>query len=147
MRLKQYFEKYPNASIARLAVYTGLKYDTLLNQLKKPTNDPSGKNWEQLERKLISKGIDWDTIDWEELSSIRTTNNTKGRGPHGKFLDADINQYSAGDTLYIKKTTEQMYTILATTETHIVVLPQGETKPYVWSKATLKVFGATKKPR
>lgn len=69
--LQSLFEKYPNASLRKLAAATNVNYGVLLKKSKDPipgeAYDPEATNWKALEDKLTAKGVDWTTLDWEVL--------------------------------------------------------------------------------
>ena len=65
--LQSLFEKYPNASLRKLAAATNINYGVLVKKSKDPipgeADDPVATNWNALEDKLTAKGVDWNTLD------------------------------------------------------------------------------------
>ena len=70
--LQEFFNAYPNASIRKVAHATGINYGVLLKKSKEPIvglpYDPEFTNWVALEEKLTSKGVDWATLNWDEMN-------------------------------------------------------------------------------
>ena len=91
--LQSLFEKYPNASLRKLAAATEINYGVLLKKSKDPipgeAYDPEATNWQALEDKLIAKGVDWSTLDWEALNA--------GPNRKGTALQKDIDAFKVGD--------------------------------------------------
>ena len=77
--LQALFEKYPNASLRKLAAATEINYGVLLKKSKDPipgeAYDPEAINWQSLEDKLTAKGVDWNTLDWGALNASVLCNN------------------------------------------------------------------------
>lgn len=141
--LKEYFEKYPNASIRKLAQATGINYGILLKKSKDPipgeAYDPEAINWAAVEAKLIAKGINWSELDWDVMNSGRTHN--------GPTLPKDVNEFKVGDLVYLRKDNITPYQILYKTETHLVIMKQGTSEPQAWSNNTFMLNGPSFQPR
>lgn len=143
LSLKDYFEKFPNASIRKLSVATNINYGILLKKSKEPipgaAYDPESTNWEALEAKLIAKGVDWTQLDWDELNTERQRK--------GGTLCKDIDAYSVGTEVYLRKNNTTPYVVVYKTETHIVVMLKGTSEPQSLSHSTFMLYGPSLQPR
>lgn len=141
--LKDYFEKYPNASLRKLAQATNINYGVLLKKSKEPipgeAYDPEAINWPSLEAKLTSKEVDWGTLDWEALNA--------GPNRKGTSLQKDIDAFKVGDEVYLRRDNTTPYKILYKTETHVVIMKVGSTEPQAWSNNTFLINGPVFEPR
>lgn len=141
--LQSLFESYPNASIRKLAAATGINYGIMLKLSKKPipgeAYDPEAINWTALEQKLTSKGIDWTTLDWDAMN--------EGPNRKGATLVKDIDAYSVGTKVYLRKNNTTPYTIVYKTATHIVVMLDGTTEPQALAHNTFLLYGPSLEPR
>ncbi len=141
--LKDYFEKYPNASLRKLAQATNINYGVLLKKSKDPipgeAYDPEATNWAALEEKLTSKGVDWNTLDWDVLNA--------GPNCKGASLQKDIESFKVGDKVYLRKDNTTPYEILYKTETHVVIMKVGTSEPRAWSNNTFLINGPVYEPR
>lgn len=141
--LQTYFEQYPNASIRKLAAATGINYGILLKKSKEPITgqayDPEATNWDALEQKLTSKGIDWATLNWDALN--------EGPNRKGATLQKDINAYSVGTKVYLRKNNTTPYEIVYMTGTHIVIMLEGTTEPQALAHNTFLLYGPSFEPR
>ena len=141
--LQAYFEQYPNASIRKLSAVTNINYGILLKLSKKPipgeAYDPEAINWGALEEKLTSKGIDWTTLDWDAMN--------EGPNRKGATLQKDINAYSVGTKVYLRKNNTTPYEIIYMTGTHIVIMLEGTTEPQALAHNTFLLYGPSFEPR
>ena len=141
--LQSLFEQYPNASIRKLAAATNINYGIMLKLSKKPipgeAYDPEATNWGALEEKLPSKGIDWNTLDWVALN--------EGPNRKGATLQKDINAYSVGTKVYLRKNNTTPYEIVYKTGTHIVIMLEGTTEPQALAHNTFLLYGPSLEPR
>lgn len=141
--LQTLFEKYPNASLRKLAAVTGVNYGVLLKKSKDPipgeAYDPEATNWGALEAKLTSKDIDWTTLDWEAMNA--------GPNRQGSTLQKDITAFKIGDKVYLRRNNTTPYEILYKTETHIVIMLEGTTEPQAWANNTFLINGPVYQPR
>ena len=141
--LQAMFESYPNASIRKLAAAAGINYGIMLKLSKKPVPgeayDPEAINWGALEQKLTSKGIDWTTLNWDALNG--------GPNRKGATLQKDINAYSVGTMVYLRKNNTTPYEIVYKTGTHIVIMLEGTTEPQAWANNTFLLYGPSLEPR
>lgn len=141
--LQAYFEQYPNASIRKLSVATGINYGVMLKKSKEPipgeAYDPEATNWSALEEKLTSKSIDWTTLDWDAMN--------EGPNRRGATLQKDINAYSVGTKVYLRKNNTTPYEIVYKTGTHIVIMLEGTTEPQALAHNTFLLYGPASEPR
>lgn len=141
--LQTLFERYPNASLRKLAAATNVNYGVLLKKSKDPipgeAYDPEATNWKALEDKLTSKGIDWNTLDWEALNA--------GPNRKGTALQKDIDAFKVGDKVYLRRDNTTPYEILYKTETHVVIMKVGTSEPQAWANNTFLINGPVFQPR
>ena len=141
--LQALFERYPNASLRKLAAATDVNYGVLLKKSKDPipgeAYDPEATNWAALEAKLTAKGVDWTTLDWEAMN--------EGPNRKGTALQKDIAAFKVGDKVYLRRNNTTPYTILYKTETHVVIMLDGTTEPQAWANNTFLINGPVFQPR
>ena len=141
--LQTLFEKYPNASLRKLAAVTEVNYGVLLKKSKDPipgeAYDPEATNWKALEDKLTSKGVDWTALDWEALNA--------GPNRKGTALQKDIEAFKVGDKVYLRRNNTTPYEILYKTETHVVLMLEGTSEPMAWANNTFLINGPVFEPR
>lgn len=141
--LRYYFEEYPNASLRKLAAATDVNYGILLKKAKEPVPgeayDPEATNWNAIEAKLTSKGVDWSTLDWSVLNA--------GPNRKGSALQKDIGAFKVGDKVYLRRNNTTPYEILYKTATHIVIMLEGSTEPQAWANNTFLMNGPVFEPR
>lgn len=143
LTLKDYFEKYPNASLRKLAQATEVNYGVLLKKSKDPipgeAYDPEATNWQALENKLNSKGVDWTQLDWDALNA--------GPNRQGTTLQKSVDAFKVGDKVYLRKNNDTPYEVLYKTDTHIVIMLEGSTVPQAWANETFLLNGPVFQPR
>ena len=143
LSLQDYFEKFPNASLRKLAAATEINYGVLLKKSKDPipgeAYDPEATNWKALEDKLTAKGVDWNTLDWEALNA--------GPNRKGTALQKDIDAFKVGDKVYLRRNNTTPYEILYKTETHVVIMLEGTSEPQAWANNTFLINGPVFQPR
>lgn len=143
MSLREYFEKYPNASLRKIAAVTKVNYGVLLKKSKDPipgeAYDPEATNWAAIEAKLLTKGIDWNTLDWDALN--------EGPNRKGSALQKDIEAFKVGDKVYLRRNNTTPYEILYKTATHIVIMLEGTSEPQAWANNTFLFNGPVFEPR
>lgn len=141
--LQSLFERYPNASIRKLAAATEINYGVLLKKSKDPipgeAYDPEATNWAAVEAKLTAKGVDWTQLDWEALNA--------GPNRKGTALQKDIDAFKVGDKVYLRRNNTTPYEILYKTATHVVVMLEGSTEPQAWANNTFLLNGPVFQPR
>ena len=141
--LQSLFEKYPNASLRKLAQATDINYGVLLKKSKDPipgeAYDPEAINWKALEDKLTAKGVDWNTLDWEALNA--------GPNRKGTALQKDIDAFKVGDKVYLRRNNTTPYEIVYKTDTHVVLMLEGTSEPMAWANNTFLINGPVFQPR
>ena len=141
--LQALFEKYPNASLRKLAAATGVNYGILLKKSKDPipgeAYDPEATNWKALEDKLTAKEVDWTTLDWEAMNV--------GPNRKGTALQKDVDAFKVGDKVYLRRDNTTPYEILYKTETHVVIMKVGTSEPQAWANNTFLMNGPVFEPR
>lgn len=141
--LQALFEKYPNASLRKLAAATEINYGVLLKKSKDPipgeAYDPEAINWKALEDKLTAKGVDWNTLDWEALNA--------GPNRKGTALQKDIDAFKVGDKVYLRRNNTTPYEIVYKTDTHVVLMLEGTSEPMAWANNTFLINGPVFQPR
>lgn len=141
--LQALFEKYPNASLRKLAAATEINYGVLLKKSKDPipgeAYDPEAINWKSLEDKLIAKGVDWTALDWEALNA--------GPNRKGTALQKDIDAFKVGDKVYLRRNNTTPYEIVYKTDTHVVLMLEGTSEPMAWANNTFLINGPVFQPR
>lgn len=141
--LQALFEKYPNASLRKLAAATGVNYGILLKKSKDPipgeAYDPEATNWKALEDKLTAKKVDWTTLDWEAMNA--------GPNRKGTALQKDVDAFKVGDKVYLRRDNTTPYEILYKTETHVVIMKVGTSEPQAWANNTFLMNGPVFEPR
>lgn len=141
--LQALFEKYPNASLRKLAAATEINYGVLLKKSKDPipgeAYDPEAINWKSLEDKLIAKGVDWTALDWEALNA--------GPNRKGTSLQKDIDAFKVGDKVYLRRNNTTPYEIVYKTDTHVVLMLEGTSEPMAWANNTFLINGPVFQPR
>ena len=141
--LQALFEKYPNASLRKLAAATEINYGVLLKKSKDPipgeAYDPEAINWQSLEDKLTAKGVDWNTLDWGALNA--------GPNRKGTALQKDIDAFKVGDKVYLRRNNTTPYEIVYKTETHVVLMLEGTSEPMAWANNTFLINGPVFQPR
>ena len=141
--LQALFEKYPNASLRKLAAATEINYGVLLKKSKDPipgeAYDPEAINWKSLEDKLTAKGVDWNTLDWEALNA--------GPNRKGTSLQKDIDAFKVGDKVYLRRNNTTPYEIVYKTDTHVVLMLEGTSEPMAWANNTFLINGPVFQPR
>lgn len=141
--LQAFFEKYPNASLRKLAAATEVNYGILLKKSKDPipgeAYDPEATNWKALEDKLTAKEVDWTTLDWEAMNA--------GPNRKGAALQKDVDAFKVGDKVYLRRDNTTPYEILYKTETHVVIMKVGTSEPQAWANNTFLMNGPVFEPR
>ena len=141
--LQKCFELNPNASLRKLAQATNINYGVLLKKSKDPipgeAYDPEAINWQALEEKLTSKGVDWNKLNWGILNA--------GPNRQGSSLQKNIEAFNVGDKVYLRRDNTTPYEILYKTETHVVIMKVGTSEPQAWANSTFLLNGPVFEPR
>lgn len=141
--LKEYFELYPNVSIRRLAQATNITYGLMLKKSKEPipgeAYNPEAINWTALEQYLIKREVNIAELDWDALN-VETVR-------QGATLIKDMNQFTVGSKVYLRKNNTTPYEIIYKTATHIVLMLEGTSEPTALSNNTFLLYGPAFEPR
>ncbi len=141
--LKALLEKYPNVSLRKLTIACEISYGWILKCSKKPIAgqpyDPEATNYQAVAETFARRGIDLETLDWEALN-VETIRNGVG-------LSKDMSAFEVGGKVYLREDNEKPFEILYKTETHIVIMKEGDTEPRAWSHSTFLMKGPVFEPR
>lgn len=140
--LQAAMESHPNVSLRKLAQATDVCYGWLLKKSKEPkpgtVYDPESVNYEAVARVFASKGIDLETLDWQALNATAQRSTT---------LTKDMEAFTVGSKVFLREDNEVPFTIVYKTETHIVLVQDGDTVPRALSHATFLMKGPVFRPR
>lgn len=141
--LKENFEKHPNATIRKFAHATEMNYMGLLNASRKPivgeAYDPEAKNYNAMAELIAKNGVDVAGVNWEDLETINRASTAT--------LIKDMDKFTVGSKVYIRRNPTTPYEIVYKTETHIVLLLEGSTEPIAWKHSTFLFNGPQFEPR
>lgn len=119
---------YPKLSLKSICEATGLCYQYVLKASKQPiagqAYDPNAVNYEAVAKIVERKGVDLDAIDWEALEA-----KVKVVAPISKPED-----FKVGTEFTLREVEEKkgtVYSVLVTTETHLVFMAVDSTQPRV----------------
>lgn len=119
---------YPKLSLKSICEAAGLCYQYVLKASKQPiagqAYDPEAVNYDAIAKIVERKGADLSTIDWAALES-----NVKVATPVNKQEDFKI-----GTEFTLRESEEKkgtVYSILVTTDTHLVFMAVDSTQPRV----------------
>ena len=141
--LKEHFEKHPNATIRKFAHATEMNYMGLLNASRKPVvgeaYDPEAKNYTAMAELIVKNGKDVAGVNWEELETVNRASTAT--------LIKDMDKFTVGSKVYIRRNPTTPYEIVYKTATHIVLLLEGSTEPIAWQHSTFLFNGPQFEPR
>lgn len=141
--LKENFEKHPNATIRKVAHALEMNYMGLLNASRKPVvgeaYDPDAKNYTAMAELIVKNDVDVAGIDWAALEQ----NNRASTAT----LIKDMDKFTVGSKVYIRRNPTTPYEIVYKTATHIVLLMEGSTEPIAWQHSTFLFNGPQFEPR
>jgi hypothetical protein len=119
---------YPKLSLKAICDITGLCYQYVLKASKTPiagrAYDPAEVNYEAIAKIVDRKGIDLDAFDWKTIEA-----QVKVATPVNKQED-----FAIGTEFSLREAEEKkgtVYSVLITTETHLVFIAAGSTQPRV----------------
>lgn len=137
-------ERYPNASLRKLAAATNLSYPVLLKRSKAPVvgqpYDPEATNWKAVAEYVVSHDVHLEDLDWEALNAPKQRAGTVGVGK-------SLSDYEVGQKVWLRRDNEVPYQIVYMTETHVVLLQDDSTEPIAWSATTFLLNGPALQPR
>lgn len=141
--LKENFEKHPNATIRKFAHATEMNYMGLLNASRKPVvgeaYDPEAKNYNAMAELIAKNGVDVAGVSWEDLETVNRASTAT--------LIKDMDKFTVGSKVYIRRNPATPYEIVYKTTTHIVLLLEGSTEPIAWQHSTFLFNGPQFEPR
>lgn len=141
--LKEYLEKYPNASLRKVSLATKTTYGLLLKKSKQPVEgevyDVNAINWEAVDTYLQKRGVNYDELDWDALN--------EGPNRKGASLVKNVDNFKVGDKVYLRRDNENPYEILYKTDTHVVIMKVGTSEPLAWANNTFLLNGPVFEPR
>lgn len=136
--MRDYFEKYPNVSLRKLAIETGCTYGLVLKAARKPIEgqpyDPNAINFEALDAYFERREIDLSTLDWEELNKATVRIGEAS-------ISKDMSVYEVGTEWYLREDNENAFKIVYKTDTHVVILKNGDTEPHSMKHSTFLAKG------
>lgn len=143
MHVRTLFEIYENLSVRNVANTLGISYHMLLKASKAAkvgeVYDPTAINYDAMQAMIDRKEIRLDDYDWETIdASFEKQSGT---------VIKDHTQFKAGDKVYLRKHKATPYTIIYTTDTHVVILLEGSTEPQAWKWSTFLFHGPSNEPR
>lgn len=119
---------YPKVSLKKICEVTNVCYQYVLKASKKPIPntpyDPTSINYDEVDKIFERKGIDLSSFDWETIENEITT-----IIPINKVED-----FTVGKEFTLRETEEKkgtIYSVIYTTETHIVFMSNESTQPRV----------------
>lgn len=137
-------ERYPNASLRKLAAATNLSYPVLLKRSKAPVAgqpyDPEATNWRAVAEYVVNHDVHLEDLDWEALNAPKQRAGTVGVGK-------SLSDYAVGQKVWLRRDNEVPYQIVYMTETHVVLLQDDSTEPIAWSATTFLLNGPALQPR
>lgn len=141
--LKENFEKHPNATIRKFAHATEMNYMGLLNASRKPVvgeaYDPEAKNYNAMAELIAKNGVDVAGVNWEDLETVNRASTAT--------LIKDMDKFTVGSKVYIRRNPATPYEIVYKTDTHIVLLLEGSTEPIAWQHSKFLFNGPQFEPR
>lgn len=144
--LKALFEKYPNASVRKLAQSLDITYGIMLKASKAPVAgqpyDPEATNWDALVNECAKRNKnfleDGGLVDWAALNEGRASSAT---------LIKDMDAFKVGQKVYLRRNNTTPYEIVYKTDTHVVILLEGTSEPQAWKHETFLFNGPVFEPR
>lgn len=143
--LKERMNQYTNVSLRKIATSLDLCYASVLKASKKPVPnevyDPDSTNYDAVEEYITKrdKVEELENLDWEALNQIASKRNAT--------VEKDISKFTVGTEVYLRKNPVIPYTILYTTNTHVVFMLEGTEEPICWSWNTFILSGPQFTPR
>ena len=142
--LQNTLAKYTNVSLRKLALATGVNYQSLLKASKKPTvgvkYNPDEVNFVEVAKVFIRAEKSLEDIDFEELNNATNSGRVSA-------LSKNMDDFKVGDKVYLRTNATIPYTIIYKTNTHIVIMLEGTEEPLAWSNSTFLFKGPQFEPR
>ena len=143
--LKEKMNQYTNVSLRKIATSLDLCYASILKASKKPVPneiyDPDAINYDAVEEFIAKrdKVEELNNLDWEALNQVASKRTAT--------VEKDISKFTVGTNVYLRKHATIPYTILYTTNTHVVFMLEGTEEPICWSWNTFILNGPQFTPR
>ena len=122
-------------TLRKIAHAVDLSYPKLLKASKQPVKgmvyDPEAINWEAIEVIGKEKAKEIGEFNWTELAEA---------GGKTVIVAKNIEEFIVGRKVYIRRS-EKAYSIVWTTDTHIVIIEEGSTEPRSWGWETFLANG------
>lgn len=129
--IEDVMKAYPRLSLRRICDETGLCYQYLLKAGKQPiagaTYDPTATNYAAMDTIIAKKGLDIASFDWAAIEATIAVVT-----PINKPEDFHL------DTEFKLRNDPTIYSIIFTTETHVVFMPVNDTQPRVMNWDTFQ---------
>lgn len=142
--LQNALTQYTNVSLRKLALASGLNYQSLLKASKKPTAgvayNPDEVNYFEVAKVFIRGDKSLDDIDFEELNKATNSGRVS-------TLSKNMDDFKVGDNVYLRTNATIPYKIIYKTNTHIVIQLIGSEEPLAWSNSTFLFKGPQFEPR
>lgn len=137
------FNNYDNLSVRNIANTLGISYHMLLKASKAAkageVYDPTVMNFDAMQAMIDKKEINLDDYDWATINESFVKQSGTVIKDHSSF--------KVGDKVYLRNHKTTPYTIIYTTETHVVILLEGSSEPQAWKWSTFMFHGPSNEPR
>ena len=143
--LKERMTQYTNVSLRKLATELDICYASILKASKQPVAnqvyDPDAINYDAVEECIAKRDKieELETLDWLALNQVTSR--------RAATVEKDISKFTVGTQVYLRKNATIPYTIIYTTNTHVVFILEGTEEPICWSWNTFILNGPQFEPR
>lgn len=137
--------QYTNVSLRKLATELDICYASILKASKQPVAnqvyDPDAINFDAVEQCIAKRDkIEaLDNLNWDTLNQVTAR--------RAATVEKDISKFTVGTQVYLRKNATIPYTIIYTTNTHVVFILEGTEEPICWSWNTFILNGPQFEPR
>lgn len=142
--LQNTLTKYTNVSLRKMALATGVNYQSLLKASKKPIPgveyNPDEVNFVEVVKVFIRAEKSPEDINFEALNNATNSGRVS-------TLSKNMDDFKVGDKVYLRTNATIPYTIIYKTNTHIVIMLEGTEEPLAWSHSTFLFKGPQFEPR
>ena len=136
--------QHNTVSLRRLAIETETTYSLLLKAARTPVPgtayNPEAVNYSKIAEFFDKRCIKLADLDWEALTAQADNSN---RGKVAKSVD----DFEVGSKVFLRDHADIPYDVIYKTETHIVILLEGDTAPRSLSNNTFMLLGPQKTAR
>ena len=143
--LKERMTNYTNVSLRKLATELNICYASILKASKQPVAnqvyDPDAVNYDAVEECIAKRGKveALESLNWDALNQVTSR--------RAATVERDISKFTVGTQVYLRKHAAIPYTIIYTTNTHVVFILEGTEEPICWSWNTFILNGPQFEPR